>query len=106
MRREMDRMIEAMRDDELADRSARAARRLGETAAWTWMDTLLAFLSMPREIATGELIRAAHAEGKSIAVPRIEAGEIRFLVMPPGAVVPPRAGRSQKVDHISSAPSR
>jgi 5-formyltetrahydrofolate cyclo-ligase len=45
---------------------------------------------MPREIATHRLIRAAYAAGKSVAVPRIEGGDIRFLSMPPDAPPPPR----------------
>jgi 5-formyltetrahydrofolate cyclo-ligase len=55
-----------------------------------WMDLLLSFLSMPREISTEGMIRAARAGGTSVAVPRIEAGDIRFLVMPADAPTPPR----------------
>jgi len=90
MRRAMRRFLEAMSDDDLAERSAKIARRLEETGAWIWMDVLLSFLSMPREIATDGMIRAAHSGGKSVAVPRIEAGDIRFLVLPPDAPLPPR----------------
>ncbi len=79
-----------MSPGDLAARSAKVARRLQESGAWTWMDILLAFLSMPREIETGAMIRAAQGEGRSVAVPRIEGGDIRFLVMPPGAPTPPR----------------
>jgi 5-formyltetrahydrofolate cyclo-ligase len=90
MRGAMRRFLGAMSDDELADRSAKVARRLEESGAWIWMDILLSFLSMPREIATGGMIRAAREAGRSVAVPRIEAGDIRFLVMPPDSPLPPR----------------
>ncbi len=89
MRRAMLRLLEAIGDDELADRSEKVARRLARTAAWAGMDTLLAFLSMPREISTAGMIRAAQAAGRPVAVPRIEAEDIRFLVMPPASAVPP-----------------
>jgi 5-formyltetrahydrofolate cyclo-ligase len=90
MRREMQGFLDAMSGEDLAERSARVAVRLAETAAWTWMEVLLSFLSMPREIATHRLIRAAYAAGKSVAVPRIEEGDIRFLCLPPDAPPPPR----------------
>ncbi|MGA2642375.1 MAG: 5-formyltetrahydrofolate cyclo-ligase [Spirochaetia bacterium] len=90
MRGSMQRFLAALGADELAARSAEIARRLQETAAWAWMDVLLSFLSMPREIETNRMIRAAHARDKSVAVPRIEGGEIRFLMMPADARTPPR----------------
>jgi 5-formyltetrahydrofolate cyclo-ligase len=90
VRRAMQALLEKMGPKELADRSAKVADRLQQTGAWRWMDTLLAFLSMPHEIQTGDVIRAAHGGGKAVAVPRIEGADVRFLVMPPGSAVPPR----------------
>jgi 5-formyltetrahydrofolate cyclo-ligase len=90
MRRAMQQVLDAMSSDERAERSAKVCRRLEETGAWSWMDTLLCFLSMPREIATEAMIGAAFADSRSVAVPRIESDDIRFLVMPPGAPAPPR----------------
>ena len=90
MRRAMQGYLRAMSPVDLENRSTKVARRLQETGAWTWMDTLLCFLSMPQEIGTRAMIRAARAGGKTVAVPRIEEGDIRFFVMPPGAPTPPR----------------
>jgi len=90
MRRAMQGYLRAMSPLDLANRSAKVARRLQETDAWMRMDTLLCFLSMPYEIGTRAMIRAARAGGKTVAVPRIEEVDIRFLVMPPGAPTPPR----------------
>jgi 5-formyltetrahydrofolate cyclo-ligase len=90
LRRGMQGLLESMSPADRANRSAKVAQRLQETGVWTWMEMLLTFLSMPREIETGAMIREAHARGKSVAVPRIEDGDIRFLVMPPGAPTPPR----------------
>ena len=90
MRREMQRFLDGMGSSDLADRSAKVSRRLEETGAWMWMDILLCFLSMPREIATAGMIDAARSAGRTVAVPRIENGDIRFLVMPADAPPPPR----------------
>ena len=90
LRRVMQGFLESLSPADLEDRSAKVARRLQETGAWMWMDVLLSFLSMPREIGTQAMIRAARAGGKSVAVPRIEGNDIRFLVMPPGVPTPPR----------------
>ena len=75
---------------DLRARSRRAADRFRRTAAWTRMDVLFCFLSMPAELQTGALIQAAREEGRAVAVPRIEDGEIRFLTLPPDAPEPAR----------------
>jgi 5-formyltetrahydrofolate cyclo-ligase len=90
MRRAMQGFLGAMSAADLASRSAKVAQRLQETGAWMWMDTLLSFLSMPREIGTQPILRAARGAGKPVAVPLIDGGDIRFLVMPPGAPPSPR----------------
>jgi len=90
MRREMKALLEGMDRADLRDRSGRAAERFRQTGAWMWMDVLFCFLSMPGELATYSLIRAARAGGKPVAVPRIEDGEIRFVTLPPGVPTPPR----------------
>ena len=90
MRRAMQRFLDGMDGGEIADRSAKVCRRLGETGAWMWMDVLLSFLSMPREIATSVMIDAARAAGTAVAVPRIDGADIRFVTMPADAPTPPR----------------
>lgn len=90
LRRAMQAFLGAMSAADLGSRSAKVAQRLQETGAWMWMDTLLTFLSMPREIGTQPILRAARGAGKPVAVPLIDGGDIRFLVMPPGASAPPR----------------
>jgi 5-formyltetrahydrofolate cyclo-ligase len=90
MRRLMQGFLAGMRSDDLLLRSGRVAQRLRETGAWTWMDVLLSFLSMPREIDTDGMIGAARARGTPVAVPRIREGEIDFLLMPPDAPAPAR----------------
>jgi len=90
MRETMQAFLGAMSAADLAGRSAKVAQRFQETGGWTWMDTLLSFLSMPHEIGTQPIHRAARAAGKPVAVPLIDGKDIRFLVMPTGAPTPPR----------------
>jgi 5-formyltetrahydrofolate cyclo-ligase len=82
MRTRMKRLLAGLAEEDLRDRSRRAAERFAATEAWSAADTVLCFLSMPHEIRTGTLIASARAAGKRVAVPRIEGDDIRFLVMP------------------------
>jgi len=82
MRRHMARVLGAIEDGDLRERSRRVAVRLARTDAWTDADTVLCFLSMPHEISTEALIDGARAGGKRVAVPRIDGDDIRFVVMP------------------------
>jgi 5-formyltetrahydrofolate cyclo-ligase len=66
---------------DLAERSRRIARRLAETGAWGRADTVLGFLSMPHELDTADLLAAARAAGKQVAVPLIDGDDIRFLLL-------------------------
>jgi len=84
MRREMVARLRALPRARLQDASARVAARLVATAAWAGAEAVLTFLSMPGEIDTAPLIAAARAAGKTVAVPLIEEGDIRFVVLPPG----------------------
>ena len=67
---------------DLAERSRRVAERLAETAVWKRADTILCFLSMPHELSTDPIIEIARRHGKRLAVPRIEDGDIVFVLMP------------------------
>jgi len=90
MRRWMKGRLAAIRPADLKVGSARAAERFRQTVAWRWMDVLFCFLSMPGELVTEDLIRAARAEGKAVAVPLIEGDDIRFVSLPADAPEPAR----------------
>jgi 5-formyltetrahydrofolate cyclo-ligase len=90
MRTAMKTVLRGISAGALPERSAATADRLSATPAWKNADCVLTFLSMPREIETSAIIRAARAAGKTVAVPRIEDGDIRFLLMPPDARDLPR----------------
>lgn len=64
----------------------RAARRLTSRRAWTRSKTVGLFLSLPHEIDTAPLVRAARAAGKTIAVPVVfpETRAMRFAALPRG----------------------
>jgi len=93
MRRSMKERMAAISPEDLRVKSAQASQRLQQTSAWAWMDTLFSFLSMPGELATEPLIRAALARGKSVAVPKIEGNDIRFVFLPPNALEPGAAAQ-------------
>lgn len=90
MRGAMKGLIAAMSPAEVRDRSGLAAKRLQQTGTWMWMDVLFCFLSMPGELDTAGLVQAARKDGKTVAVPRIEGEDIRFVQLPPGVPTPPR----------------
>jgi 5-formyltetrahydrofolate cyclo-ligase len=75
---------------ELSERSARMTARLAATPAWERADLVLSFLSMPHEVDTAEMIATARAQGKAVAVPRIEGDDIRFVLLPADARALPR----------------
>jgi 5-formyltetrahydrofolate cyclo-ligase len=85
MRKTMTAYLGGLGPAEIEAWSTRIAEYLTATAEWRAADTVLCFLSMPHEIDTTPLIAAARAWKKTVAVPLMEAGEIRFVVLPPGA---------------------
>jgi 5-formyltetrahydrofolate cyclo-ligase len=85
MRSAMKKLLGGIAETDLRKRSARIARRLERTQAWKRSGTLLCFLSMPHEMDTTSVITSARAQGKTVAVPRIEGNDICFVVMPPDA---------------------
>ncbi len=65
----------------LAEGSAAVARRLAASEPWNRCRIVLCFLSMPGELDTAPLIAAARADGKTVAVPRIEGASIEFRLL-------------------------
>jgi 5-formyltetrahydrofolate cyclo-ligase len=90
MRTAMKRCLAGIDAADAAERSAAIAGRLALTDAWNRADTVLCFLSMPHELDTAAMISGARAGGKTVAVPRVEVSDIRFVVMPPDAADLPR----------------
>lgn len=64
--------------------SADAAAKARAHPAWGGAELVLAFLSMPSEIDTAPVVEAAIAEGKRVAVPRIDGEDIAFVELTPG----------------------
>ena len=62
-------------------RSAEASARVLTLESFQACDLVLAFLSMPSEIDTSRVIRAAFKAGKRVAAPRMEGGEIVFAYL-------------------------
>lgn len=90
LRARMRELLASLDARELNKRSLRAALQFQGTEVWQDAAVALCFLSMPGELDSSALIRAAHASGKRVAVPRIEGDAIRFLFLPPDAEELPR----------------
>lgn len=74
-------LLRGVRPEERTARSAAAAERILNIEAFRESSLVLAFLSMPSEIDTSAVIRAALRAGKAVAAPRIEGGEIAFAYL-------------------------
>lgn len=86
----MKRSLSGIDPEDIAERSVTVAHCLALTEAWNRADTVLCFLSMPHEMDTSAMISDARAQGKTVAVPRMEEDDIRFLILPPDAGHLPR----------------
>jgi 5-formyltetrahydrofolate cyclo-ligase len=94
LRRSMKGALAGIGSELIAEASAAVTRRLSASEPWKGSRLLLCFLSMPGELDTAPLIAAARADGKSVAVPRIEGSSIEFrlLVGDPSALPRDRWG--------------
>jgi 5-formyltetrahydrofolate cyclo-ligase len=71
-RRRMKALLKAISPEDAEDRSLRATEHFKALPEYARADIVLAFLSKKGEIRTESLIDAAQAEGKIVAVPRME----------------------------------
>ncbi len=78
LRREIRARLACLSAPERAARSAAVIARLTATDWWREAAVVLAFLPMPGELETWELVRAAREAGKAVAVPRIDGEELVF----------------------------
>jgi 5-formyltetrahydrofolate cyclo-ligase len=81
LRRAMKEILAGIGPESLAAGSRAAARRLAGSPAWSGAGLVLCFLSMPGELDTTPIIGAARAQGKQVAVPRIEGNLISFRLL-------------------------
>lgn len=64
---------------ELQQRSEALARRFLESDAYRRASALYAYLSISGEVSTAPILRQARLDGKTVAVPRVTDGELRFI---------------------------
>ena len=88
VRKRVKALLKAMDPEEAGERSQRAADNLRALPEYAEAEIILAFLSMGGEIGTESLVGAALADGKIVAVPRMEfspeAGHyLVFIPLPP-----------------------
>jgi 5-formyltetrahydrofolate cyclo-ligase len=81
LRRSMKGALAGIGSELIAEASAAVTRRLSASEPWKGSRLLLCFLSMPGELDTAPLIAAARADGKTVAVPRIEGSSIGFRLL-------------------------
>jgi 5-formyltetrahydrofolate cyclo-ligase len=74
-------LLRGLSPGDRAARSAAAAERILGMESFRESYLVLAFLSMPSEIDTSLVIRAALRSGKRAAAPRIEGGDIAFAYL-------------------------
>ena len=79
LRRAMGEKKRALTAAEIESRSARLAERLFETAQWHKARSVYAYVAFNQEVRTRPIIERAWADGKRVAVPKIVAGEMRFI---------------------------
>jgi 5-formyltetrahydrofolate cyclo-ligase len=72
LRKRMKALLAGMGAEDAARLSQRAAGHFRALPGYAMADIVLAFLSMPGEIGTEALVEAAMADGKVVAVPRME----------------------------------
>ncbi len=75
--------LKAINSEEKKAAALRLACDVGKLRSYETAELLLAFLSMPDEIDTGCIIEKAMADGKRVAVPRIEGEDIVFIELNP-----------------------
>lgn len=79
LRRAIGEKKRAMTAAEIDRKSARLAEKLLDTEAYRRADSLFVYLSFNQEVRTEPIIRRAWADGKRVAVPKVVAGEMRFI---------------------------
>lgn len=84
MRKAAKSAIAAMTPEQRGQAAARAASIVTASDAYRNASLVLAFLSMPGEIETRLVIEAALADGKRVAVPRIDGDDIAFVELDAG----------------------
>ncbi len=78
LRREIRNRLARLSASQKETRAAAITGILTRTSWWREASVVLAFLSMPDEMDTGPLIRAAMEAGKQVGVPRIAGEELVF----------------------------
>ena len=72
---------QAMTPDQIEKTSTALAAMLYVHPFWQEAKTVCGYLSYNQEVRTGPILRRAMIEGKTVAVPKIVDGEMRFVVL-------------------------
>ena len=80
LRRDIRLKKQAMSGDEIAARSALLCRRVLETDAYRTAKTIYGYLPFNQEVHTLPLLQQALLDGKQVALPKCQDGEMRFIL--------------------------
>lgn len=98
LRREIGAKKKQLTAAQIDDCSLRLARRLREDPAYRAARSIYLYLSYNQEVRTEPVLRAALADGKRVAVPKVFGREMRFLWLDdPDAVAPGAYGIPEPV---------
>ena len=78
LRRQMQERLAALSPPQARLRSTEIIRRVLATEAWDTAEIVLAFVSLPGEVGTAQLCRAAIEDAKVLGLPRVTPGGLVF----------------------------
>lgn len=71
----------SMTDNEIAEKSRRAAENFCNTEEFHSAETVFIYISLPKEVATADIIAECFRCGKRVVVPVTEKGEISLCLL-------------------------
>ena len=80
LRREIRARLGALSGPELQEKSRRIAAHLFGTPWWQGSRWIFAYIAMPAEVETREIIVRAYRDGKQVAIPRMEGEQLVFYL--------------------------
>lgn len=81
LRRQIAGQKRAMTPEQIREKSEALTRSFLKTAQYRSAKTLYGYLSYNQEVRTGEILRRALADGKTVAVPKVYGDEMRFICL-------------------------
>jgi 5-formyltetrahydrofolate cyclo-ligase len=81
LRKKLRQILDNLNSEELHDRSFQACHNLIETREYQHSETLMVFMSLPREVNTSSLVHQAWRDRKRILVPKVSWEQRRMMAI-------------------------